>query len=167
MAFVSSIFQESDVLGSYTKSEAVLASASFLCNTALDAIALKYGKPEILAWYVAPEDLVTNTYTCDMWYDYIEATKVEDNAYEREKFAALYCPFTLGFAVVVKFEDNTTVFNDVKQDATVHVDSMILNTDRSLYIYAKLGNGRFYLDLNNVPQFELGDVSLNTEGVRQ
>lgn len=145
MAITSTTFTDGDVFDAALP-KAVSFCASLLCRNALDELAGKFGRPEILCWHVPVDGLILNQYTLCLWEDYRLFNELEDNAWEREKFMVTVCPYTTGAAALLKFADPTSVYDYAMATDSIKVDSMILNADQTLFIYSKLGNGRAYLD---------------------
>lgn len=153
MSITSAIFTDDDVFDAALP-KAVSFCASLLCKNALDELALKFGKPKILCWHVPLTRLVTNTYTAGMWESYREFNGLENNAWEREKFMVTLCPYYSGAAALLQFDDAQAVYDYAICTDSIKADSMILNSDRTLFIYAKLGKGCAYIDYTrlNIPQ---------------
>lgn len=146
----SVMFTDTDV-SSTALPKAVEFCASLLCRNALDELASEFGKPEILCWYVPESDLISNPYTRQLWEDYRVFNGLEDNGWEREKFAVTVCPYLTGACVLVRFKDPKSVYAYSIARDTVKIDAMVMDAD-TLMIYSKLGIGRAFLDKGNIPQ---------------
>lgn len=144
MEIGSQYFTSADV-GS--ESKAVLVSAALLCGNALDQLAGKFGKPEVLSWWLPVSELKANAYTKQMWDGYRDALGLPDTEYEAEKFAATVCPFMLGAAVAVRWKDPAAVFDFAKIQTSVFVDAVIMLPDSTMIIVSRWGTGKGFSDL--------------------